>query len=338
MYRSPRSLPILTWATLLSIALVAPVHAQARLSGMVFADAQDALHGYSVPADSSTFRFRRVQFTLDQDLDSVFAVRLQLEADDNELTSKGKASVFLKQAWLRWSHLGAAGDMIMGLSTTPTWALAESYWGYRSLEKTVLDLQGFGFASDLGVALLRAPAPGHPFGWHLMLANGSGQKPENNASKKLSLSLPYRFGNCVVEGLGEYEGETGPRDKWLAKLFGGWQKGPDGAGIEAFRRVNASAGLAGADVIPMGVSAFGHVKLAAAWRAVARVDWFDPDTEVKNAGYREMLWLAALDATPHANVHLMPNVEIRGYSAKASALPSRKADVALRLTLHYSYK
>ena len=135
------------------------------------------MHSSAVPADSSTFRFRRVQFTVDQDLDSAFAVRVQLEADNDELTSKGKFGMFLKQAWLRWSHVGALGDLYMGLTTTPTWSVSGSYRGYRSLEKTILDLQGFGSATDLGVALLHAPSPGHPPGWHLMLANGNGQKP-----------------------------------------------------------------------------------------------------------------------------------------------------------------
>ena len=332
---SPR---IVACAALLAASMAAPVHAQARFSGMVFADAQDALHGSAVPADSSTFRFRRVQFTVDQDLDSVFAARLQLEADNDELTSKGKFGVFLKQVWLRWSHVGSLGDLYMGVATTPTWSVAESYWGYRSLEKTVLDLHGMGSASDLGVSLLRAPAPGHPLGWHLMLSNGSGQKPENNAGKKLALSLPYRFGDFVLEGMGDFEGETGPHDKWTAKLLGGWQKGPDAAGVEAFRRVNAAAGLAGADVVPVGMSAYAHRRLNDHWRAVGRVDWFDPDHELSNAGYREMYWVAALDAMPHANVHLMPNVLVRTYSAKSAALPDRKADVTLRVTLHWVYK
>src|SRR5438445_741062 len=102
----PRVLAPLRFAcrvVVLATALAAPVHAQARFSGMVFADALAALHGSTVPADSSAFVFRRVQFTVDQDLDSVFAVRLQLEADGNELTSKGKVGVFVKQAWLRWA-------------------------------------------------------------------------------------------------------------------------------------------------------------------------------------------------------------------------------------------
>jgi hypothetical protein len=325
-------------ALLLAGALASGAHAQARLSGMVFADAQDALQGYSVPADSSAFRFRRVQFTVDQDLDSVFAVRLQVEADDAELTSRGKASMFLKQVWLRWSHLGALGNLTMGLSLTPTWALSESYWGYRSLEKTIIDLQGFGFATDLGVALQRPATPTQRFGWHLMLSNGNGQKPENSASKRLALSLPVRLGPFVLEGVGEYEGQTGPRDMWLTKLFGGWQHGSDAAGIEAFRRTNAAAGAAGADVVPAGVSVFAHHHLTEHWGAVGRVDWFDPNQGSDAIGYREMFFVAALDATPRANVHLMPNLLVRTYDAKDAALPERKADILVRLTLHWNFK
>lgn len=338
MCRSPRSFLLVACAALLSAVLAAPARAQARLSGMVYADFQDALHGYSVPSDTSSFRFRRVQFTLDQDLDTVFAVRVQFEADDNELTSKGKSAAFLKQVWLRWSRFGPLGNLTMGMSLTPTWALVESYWGYRSLEKTLLDFQGLGTATDLGVALQQAPVPGHPLGWHLMFANGSGQKPENNAAKKLMLSVPYKFGNFVFEGMGDFEGETGPHDKWTAQGFLGWQKGPDAAGLQGFRRVNAAAGVAGADVIPAGASLFGHRRLNDHWSAVGRVDWFDPDSKQSSAGYREMYWIAALDASPRSNVHLMPNVLVRNYLAKDSALPDRKADVAVRITLYYLYR
>src|SRR5262249_6390055 len=220
MSRRPSSA---AWHLALSAAVVlaaASTAGQARISGMVFADALVALEGASTPADSSAFRIRRVQLTADEDLDSVFAARVQFEVDDGELTSRGKSAAFLKQAWLRWRHLGAFGDLTFGVSTTPTWALVESYWGYRSLEKTVLDLQGLGFATDLGVALQRAPGAASPIGWHLMLSNDNGQKPENNASKKLSLSLPWRMRAFVLEALADWTGETGPRDRWTARLFG----------------------------------------------------------------------------------------------------------------------
>ncbi len=338
MSRGPDSLPLWLCAALLIGAPALPAHAQARISGMVFADAQHQLHGFAVPADSSSFRFRRVQLTVDQDLDTTFAVRLQLEADENELTSKGKTTVFVKQAWLRWGHLGGLGDLYMGLSQAPTWALAESYWGYRSLEKTVLDLQGFGFATDMGVALLRAPSATHALGWHLMLSNGTGQKPENSAGKKLTLAVPYRFGDFVVEGMGDFEDERGTRDRWTTRVLGGWQHGTDALGVELYRRVNANAGVANADVVPAGVSVHGRCALNEHWRAVGRVDLTDPDRSLDNAGYREMLFLAALDATPQANVHIMPNVLVHTYAGKSAALASRKADVTFRVTLHWAYK
>lgn len=322
-----------------SLPLAAPARgASPRVSGMVFADAQDQLHGTAVPADSSSFRFRRVQLTVDHDLDSVFAARVQLEADDNELTSKGRTATYLKQVWLRWSHLGRAGDLYMGLAPTPTWSVAEGLWGYRSLEKTVLDLQGLGFATDMGVALQQAATATHPLGWHVMLSNGNGQKPENSAGKKFALSLPYRVGDVIVEASGDYDDERGAADRWTTKALVGWQHGDDAAAIELFRRVNARAGAALADVEPQGMSVYGHHALNPHWRAVARVDLTDPDGNNDNAGYREAYFIAALDVMPQANVHIMPNVLVRTYSAKASALADRKADVSLRVTLHWIYR
>ncbi len=329
---------ILLFAALPAALLTTSAGAQPRVSGTVFADFQDQLHGTAVPVDSSSFRFRRVQFTVDQDLDSVFSARVQLEADDNELTSKGKSATFLKQVWLRWSHVGAFGDLYMGLSTTPTWSIAEGVWGYRSLEKTVLDVQGLGSATDMGVALQRAPSAAHPLGWHLMLSNGNGQKPENTAGKKLALSLPYRVGDLTLEGMGDFEDERGTHDRWTVKALAGWQHASDALGVELYRRVNANAGVANADVVPSGVSVYGRHRLNDHWRAVGRVDFTDPDSNLDSAGYRETYFVAALDAMPHAHVHVMPNILVRTYSGKAAAAADRKADITLRITLHWNYK
>jgi hypothetical protein len=169
-----------------------------------------------------------------------------------------------------------------------------------------------------------------------MLSNDSGQKPENDATKKLSLSVPVRFGDFVVEGLGDFSGTAGPRDRWTTKLFAGWQHGVNAAGAEIYQRVNASTGVAGADVKPAGVSVFAHHAVGAHAQAVGRVDWTDPDRETNSAGYRELYFVAALDASPRSGVHLMPNALIRTYQAKASALPQRDPDVTLRVTLWFA--
>ena len=328
----------LFWATLaIPIVSSGPSHAQGRIAGAAFADAAWNVSGYRAP-DSLAFRFRRVQFTFDNDLDSLFAIRFQLEVDESDVTSKGRSAAYLKQAWLRRSGLGMVGDLYLGLQPTPLAALAEGVWGYRSLEKTILDLNGLGAVTDMGVALQRLPTPAHSLGWHLMVMNGSGLKPENNNSKKVALSVPMRKNAWVIEGMMDFEGEPGPRDKWTAKLFAGWQKGANAFGLESFRRVNAAAGIAGVDVVPLGVSSFMRMALRDRWHAVGRVDWFDPDRKAEGAGYRELFFIAALDYMPHASVHVMPNVLVRRYARKSSADPERDTDVTVRLTLHYAYR
>lgn len=338
MSRSSQWLRLLVSAVLL--CLPGPAHAASppRVSGMVFADVQDQLHGTAIARDSSSFRFRRVQVTFDQDLDTTFAMRVQLEADETELTSRGRDAVFLKQVWLRWARLGGWGDLTMGMSGTPTWSVAEGVWGYRSIERTVLDLQGFGTATDMGVALQRAPSDARALGYHLMLSNGAGPRPENTAGKKLMLSLPYRRGAMTYELMGDYEDERGTLDRWTAKALVGWQHADDAVGLEVFRRVNQDAGPAGSNMVPAGVSVYARHALNPRWRAIARLDAVDPDTEHANAGYRELYAIVALDAQPMPNVHLMPNVLMRTYDAKSNSLPDRDADITLRVTLAWNYR
>src|SRR5262249_61742809 len=132
-----------------------------------------------------------------------------------------------------------------------------------------------------------------------------------DAAKRVALAVPVRLGDFVLEGLGDFCGTAGPRDRWTAKLFAGWQHGVNAAGTEIYERVNASAGVGGADVRPAGVSVFAHHALSAHTQAVGRADWTDPDLGTRSTGYRELYFVAALDATPRAGGHLMPNPLIR---------------------------
>src|SRR5262245_36371904 len=161
-----------------------------------------------------------------------------------------------------------------------------------------MDLQGLGFSTDLGLSLQQAAGPAHPVGWHVMLSNDNGQKPENDPTKKLSVSVPWRFGDFVLEGLGDYSGTPGPAGRCTARLFAGWQRGAgeaaaSAAGVEVYERVNAAAGPGGADVRPGGVSVFAHRALGPHVQAVGRVDWTDPDLSSHSTGYRELYFIAA---------------------------------------------
>jgi hypothetical protein len=311
---------------------------QTRVSGLTYFDAQYSLAGGSVADDSSFFRVRRIYVTLDRDLDTTFAVRVQLEADENTFASNGKNTVLVKQANVRWRGFGGLGlgDLVFGLSATPSWSLAEAQWGYRSLEKTVMDRGAFGTATDLGIAVQRVATKDQPLGWHLMIGNGTGQKPEDNAGKKAMAALSMRSGELLFEGGADYEDGIGALDKWSLRGLGVWANTQSALGLEAYRRVHVNAGGPATDVIPMGVSAWGRHPLNKAWKLVGRVDWTDPDSENDLTGHRETMFLVGLDAMPHAQVHVIPNVQMRTYQAKGTS-GDKDTDIAARLTVHWNY-
>ena len=339
--RSERVSQTAAWALAAALGLaVLPSagRAEAKLSGVVFADYFYNAQGSGVVERDQAFQFRRIYFTHDTDLDAKFSTRFQLEADQKELTSNGKIGVFVKQAFLKWKDFMPKGALLAGLSPTPLWGTTEAVWGYRSLEKTSLDLRGLGSATDLGVALQGKLGAGEQVGYHLMFANGAGQKPESDRSKKAYAGFPIKWGAAVIEPVADFEGGPGDRDRWTAKLLVGWQKDPGAIGAEAIRRVNLNAGAGGADVVPTGASVFGRAKLAGRCTALARYDWFDPDAEVKGSGYRQHLVIAGVDFAAAENVHVIPNALVTVYSAKDAATADRDTDVVLRVTLVYTWK
>ncbi len=68
--------------------------------------------------------------------------------------SDGHRTVFIKAANLRWKNIFHNGDLVMGQMSTPTFATtSEPVWGYRSLEKTIMDMRKIGGSNDVGVSL-----------------------------------------------------------------------------------------------------------------------------------------------------------------------------------------
>jgi hypothetical protein len=328
-------LGVLPVAVLITTAgMVGADDTQGRISGLAYADYFYNLQGTAIPEEANGFRFRRIYFTYDRDLDSSSAVRLQLESNDENLIESGRLGEFVKQAYVVLRNVRAIGSVYGGLSPTPTWVHSEEVWGYRSVEKTILDLRGLAPPTDFGVAVRRDPSSQRPLGWHLMFANGAGNRPENDRGKRFYVSIPARIENLVLQGGFDYEGGPGDRDRYMLTIFGGWQGEKMALGVEAFRRVLKNSGPGGADAAPTGMSVFGRRRLLNRWTAFARYDYFDPNAELEDAGYREQLFIGGADFALRPNVHLIPNVSVNSYAGKADELPDLDADVTLRLTLY----
>ena len=253
------------------------------------------------PRKRNAFRFRRLYFTYQKDIATDFAIRFRLEAKDAGFAQGAKMEPFVKHGYLQWKKGLGDADIYLGLSGTPTWAVAEKVWGYRSVAKTALDWNKIGSSADLGAAFKGAAGR---LSYHLMVGNGTGQGPEADHGKKFYGSLSFKAaGRLILEGYADFNARPADRNERTFKGFVGWQGVKGSAGLEIFSRTNELAGNGGEDHVIAGVSAFGSLPLSASFKGFGRFDAVSHDAEDD----RDLLFIAGLDYAAAKNVHLMPN-------------------------------
>jgi hypothetical protein len=97
------------------------------------------------------FWIRRVYFTYDQEISDAFSARFRLEGNSpGDFSTSAKISPVVKDLYLRWTR--GQHQIEAGISSTPTFGLVEDVWGYRSVEKTPLDMQDFASSRDFGLS------------------------------------------------------------------------------------------------------------------------------------------------------------------------------------------
>ncbi len=317
---------------LLSLALLGLAAAQANADGgsitgymfgdyyyVVSADANEP----DYPEQQNAVQFRRIYCTYDRGLSDALSMRFRLEANDPGFGSTSKLVPYVKHAYLRWRGAVGSGDLYLGLIGTPTFEVAEKVWGYRSIEKTIMDLNRIGSSADMGAVIQgRAGAVAYT----LMAGNGPGQSPETDNGKKLYASVDYvGIEGVHLEGYGDVNMRPGGRDQLTAKAFCGLQREPYRAGLEAFVRVNKKQ--AGNDDQQLtGLSAFGAARLRPGWTGFARADAVHDDSDDTT----DMLVIAGVDRAVTEQVHLMPNLYV--------AVPDGPdPNVQARLTLFFEF-
>ncbi len=350
----------LFFAALLGVGSLSYLIAQdkpaGKVHGYVFGDYFYKIGGDSTGKSSQysslgksqqAFQFRRFYLYYDHTFDEKFSAQFLLEGNDKALTD-GKHGVFVKTAYLEWKNILPNSNLWFGLIPTPTWSLlSEKVWNYRSIEKTVADFRGLGSASDIGVGLRGKFDAEGMFNYVAMIGNGNAQKPENNKYKKYYLSVSAKpVKELVLEGYVDFEPAFNDLNKTTLKGFAAYQSQDFTVGVEVVQQIQAKQGAIPQgqttpnDKTPLGISLFGWAPIPTVegLNAFARYDFYNPDTKVSNAGFKETFITAGLDYMPIKNVHLMPNIWINSFSPKASGVASRDADVVARLTFFYVYK
>jgi hypothetical protein len=275
----------------------------------------------------------------------------------------------VKDAWLRWKNILSGSDLYFGIQATSAYEISEGIWGYRSLEKTIMDLRGIASSRVLGIALRGKLDEEGMFGYWLTIANAnSGTQPKDlgqtlrNGDKYNLYSLHVAF-KPAKEVLLTLYGDFRPtypvpdpastalpratesNGTFTGALFASYKNGSDFAlGAEAFTQQtsHAYADPTVANSLKtlsrIGVSLFGWYNFSDALGVVVRYDYFDPKTgsNVAEQGDSRSYILAGLTFKPAKNVQVIPNLQVETYESIPNG---RSIDAAVtgRVTFAFSY-
>ncbi len=312
-----------------------------RITGYMFGDVYwVASHHDPRLEGQNGFWFRRIYFTYDHTLGANLSTRFRVEMNSaGDFKSNTKLTPYIKDAYLRWTR--GAHSVFLGISPTPTWEYIEAFWGYRSVEKTPLDLQRFDGSRDFGVALLGGFGPGGKLRYHVMVGNGSDTGAETDKSKAVRGSLGYRGATgFVVEGYAAWQDAPGRADRATLQLFVGRQRSDWRAAVHFAQQARRSAAGGATERLEI-LSGLAAVKLSERAWVLGRVDrMFDANPEGEKIPYlpfdpraASLLVVAGLDVVPDRSVHLIPNVEVVRYGESGGVRP--KTDVVPRLTFYW---
>ncbi len=329
---------------MIGAAALAGDTANGKFSGYMFGDYYwvAANHRSSIQ-DMNGFWLRRIYFTYDRALENGFSTRLRFEmSQPGDFKTSATAKPVVKDAYLKYKT--GRAQYLLGISPTPTWDLIEHIWGYRSVEKTPLDLQKFGSSRDFGLAIKGRLDKEGKADYHLMLANGNSNKSETNKGKKVMLAVGlHPSANLVFQVYGDWNDNPGRNDWYTAQAFAAYKSKKVRVGVQYAHQVRNVAN--GTDLNLDIASFFAVLKTSPKTAILGRIDHsFDPNPKGEGISYipfdktaESTFIVGGLDLTPIPDVHLMPNIELVVYGQNNNGV-TPDTDVIPRVTFYYKFK
>lgn len=337
---------------------------QGKFSGYVFSDyyyivARDSSFNHTAPSNAASsssapgskamqaFQLRRVYFTCDDDISEQFATRFRLEADQAANASNGKIGVFVKDAYLKWKNVFSGSDLIFGIQPPPAYEISEAAWGYRSLEKTIMDLRGIVSSRDQGISLHGRLVNDGMVNYWVMFANNSGNSPETDKYKRYYAHIHVQpitnlqaTAYVDLKDAANIAGDKSNSTLTTALFVGYAEPFTYNVGLEAFMASQSNGytppGGSLRSKRALGVSVFGSYFVQPELAIVARYDNYDPNTDGKSKGDLRNYIIAGFSYKAAKNVSIMPNILYESYEAPTGGT-APDASVTARLTLYYVY-
>ncbi len=313
-----------------------------KISGLAFGDFFwiAANHDESLKDDNG-FWFRRLYLTFDKAMTERLDMRLRFEMNSaGDFTSDNKLEPFAKDAWVRWKFTDQH-QIHLGLSPTPTMNVVDEIWGYRLLEKSLLDLQRIGATRDLGVAFRGSVGSGQKVRYHFMFGNGSSTRGETDRGKGTLASLGYYPNDSLVlEFYSDYDQRPEQADRNTYHAFLAYKKDWGRLGIQYAHQKRKGDSKVDLDLL----SFFGIVNVSPKVALIGRYDrMFDPNPEGAKIPYipfdptaKFHFFLTGIDWKVTEEFSLLPNIEVVRYDKREDG--TRPAtDVIPRMTFFYRF-
>jgi len=339
-----------------------------KITGQVFAD-----YFYNIARDTSFASFnnvaaegikdlqgfvlRRAALTYDKDISEKFSARFRLEADSKSNTSNSRIGVFVKDAYLKWKNIFEGSDLIIGIQPTFSFEVAEKYWGYRSVEKTIQDLRGVVASRDFGISLRGKLTESGSVNYCAMFGNNSANGVETDKYKRYYIAIDFKpFDNFTISLTGDLKakhsiedpnnnGETLANNSILGSLFLGYsEKNKFSFGVETILQVNQNAiihvdeyfNIESKNINGLGVSAFGNYWFTESIAGLLRYDYFDPNIDELSKGNFRNYFIVGVDFKADKNISIIPNVLYESYESLSDGTPF-DASITGRVTLAFNF-
>jgi len=325
-----------------------------KISGLMYSDYFYNIDNATIAKkDLSGFQFRRIYFTTDFAVADNFDSRFRLETDQtvNSNTGGGKLGVMVKDAYLKWKGIFNGSDLVVGIAPTPAYDVSEAAWGYRSLEKTIMDLDGIVSSRDFGVDLKGKLTDNGSVNYWFKVANNSGNAPETDKYKRYYAMFRFKLSEnfqatvhadyaSKAQKMDSFDKQAKSNNQFVGSLFLGYKQKEDYSfGVEAFTRtIQNNFAKTTTETLQnqssIGFSIWGWGALSETLKLVGRFDNFDPNTN--NASDGTSFLMAGLDYNAAKNVSVIPNVQLFNYQAKDTSGKSLK-DLTARVTFAYTF-
>ena len=289
--------------------------ADVKIGGTTYFDYKNA-------KDMSEFNFNRqyMSFSGAASDDVKYKIIFDVGRTD-ELDGEDKRLVaFLKKAQI--DYMASACKISLGLIGMNTYGVQENNWGYRFIEKSAIDKNGFSSTADIGIGFSKFLTDNLNFS--LQMVNGEGYKsPQIDEYHKISLNATYgesklNKNDGYNAGLVYSTEETDADPETMMSLFGGFA----GNGI----RLGGEYGVnTKGDDKETFISVSANYGLKDNMDLFARYDMHDPNVDVEKDGDNYLITGVVYDCG--SGLSISPNMRMASHENDTDSITEYKLNV-----------